>query len=656
MRTLITILLSLLLTLGATAKTVRVKTPGTLAITIGEKQKYRLKSLKIIGPLNGDDLRFLREMAGSDSLQRPTPGRLVRVDLSQATFATGGGCYIVHDTPQHTTAPYTVPKFLFRKTIIEEVVLPVRTDTLATGALEHCRLRTIALPNGIYIANWAFNEDSLLESIVFPDYVARLGQYDFYGCKRLKHIEMHSVGHLPSHCFESEGLETFTLTGDVLHVDAEPFFNCPRLRTVEFRGTTLSTGGMAVARNCPMLTDFNFGNIMSCGFSNVLECPLLTQCKVTGQAVFGNAGSSFIPVNRQPSPQLAQAFGEALQRFRIQEPNSAVWAFLGGNIDYDLACIYALAGEKEPALAHLEKSVQAGYDDYSNIKQDSDLALLRSDERFGRLVEEVRKRGDKLLALQSAGPYMKGQKADYQFTYQPATDADLQRVRAFFNLDSIAGKGDEISQMKNIMYWLHDQIRHDGQNGIPSVPRNAIDIYKACKAEQRGLNCRGLAIMLCEMYLAMGWPARFLTCLPRDYQKDSDCHVINCVWSRTLGKWIWMDPSFAAYVSDENGLLLNQREVRQRLIDGRPLVLNDDANWNHQQKQTAEYYLQYYMAKNLYYIDCHTASRFNAENPGSTAPNPSVALCPQGGAYYSNSTWGTDVFDDDYFWQPPKEE
>ena len=141
-------------------------------------------------------------------------------------------------------------------------------------------------------------------------------------------------------------------------------------------------------------------------------------------------------------------------------------------------------------------------------------------------------------------------------------------MRRYFNLDSIAGGGDEISQIKNLMYWLHDAIRHDGGSGRPDCARNSIAMYELCKREGRGLNCRFLAQVLNEMYLAMGFPSRFVTCQSKAYDTDTDCHVINMVWSRQLGKWIWMDASFAAYVTDENGLLLHLGEVRERLIKG----------------------------------------------------------------------------------------
>jgi len=657
MNRLITIALSLLIALGATAKTVTVNTPGTLASVVGEKQKYKIKSLKVVGQLNGDDLRLLREMAGSDTLQHKTPGRLVKLDLSQASFANGGGYYIVWDGYQRPKAGYTIPKFLFRNTIIEEVVLPTRTDTLDTGAFEYSRLKSIKLPNNIVIANWVFNHDHQLEEIQFPEYVRHIGLYNFYGCKNLKNIVMHDVLYLPYHCFDGAAIETFTLTGDLMHVDMEPFINCPNLRKAEFLGTVVSTGSPSVANKCPKLETVVFGNIMECFFNSAVECPLLKKCIVNGQAIFGDDKNELITLNRQPSAQLANIVGAAFDKFSDREKNrdNAIWQYLVADTEYDLACVYGLAGNKEKALEHLEGSVNAGYSNYTNIAKDTDLEILHGDARFDELVEEARKTGDKLLVLKSAGSYVKGKAADYEFTYQPASDENLKRVREFFNLDSIAGIGDEISRIKNIMYWLHDQIPHNGSNGFPdNTDWNSIDLYKACKAQSRSLNCRGLAIVLNEMYLAMGWPSRFLTCLPRDYNKDRDCHVINCVWSFTLGKWIWMDPTFSAYVSDENGNLLNQREVRQRLIDGKTLVLNEDANWNHKTKQTAEEYLQYYMAKNLYYISAHISSEYNAEYPGSSKTNPTVTLCPEGGRYHGNSGSGVDVFDDDYFWQAPK--
>ena len=79
--------------LGAKSRRVSVHTPGSLPTLIGERQKYKLTSLAVEGALGGTDLRFLREMAGSDYRQQPTEGRLRTLDLSRATFVRGGTPY-----------------------------------------------------------------------------------------------------------------------------------------------------------------------------------------------------------------------------------------------------------------------------------------------------------------------------------------------------------------------------------------------------------------------------------------------------------------------------------------------------------------------------------------------------------------------------------
>jgi hypothetical protein len=41
--------------------------------------------------------------------------------------------------------------------------------------------------------------------------------------------------------------------------------------------------------------------------------------------------------------------------------------------------------------------------------------------------------------------------------------------------------------------------------------------------------------------------------------------------------------------------------------------LNPDANWNNQNPQTKENYLENYMAKNLYMLECPANSEYNME-------------------------------------------
>lgn len=303
----------------------------------------------------------------------------------------------------------------------------------------------------------------------------------------------------------------------------------------------------------------------------------------------------------------------------------AVFPFLG-SVYYNSACSHSLLNDKEKALDCFEKAIEFKWNDYAHTLQDSDLDNIRNEKRFKEAMLKLKKEGDFLQVLKDASNYNNElPKQKIEFTYLEASNPNLVHIRQYFNLDSIAGKGDEISQIKNLMTWVHNRVRHDGNSSNPS-PRNAINIVKVCDAENRGVNCRMMATMLNECYLAMGFKSRFITCMPKEY--ISDCHVINAVYSKTLKKWLWMDPTFNAYVSDDKGNLLSIAEVRERLRTDKPLVLNEDANWNNQSKQTKEYYLDSYMAKNLYWLTATLHSGYNVETAGTT--NGYIHLYPVG--------------------------
>ena len=236
------------------------------------------------------------------------------------------------------------------------------------------------------------------------------------------------------------------------------------------------------------------------------------------------------------------------------------------------------------------------------------------------------------------------------FNYAPPSDPDLIKTREYFNLDSVAGDGDDISKIKNLMYWVHDLVRHDGSSPWPGCNLNIIDLYETTKRENRGLNCRMMAIMLTEALLAEGIPSRYITCQSEAFDLDQDCHGINVAWSESLDKWVWIDPTFAAYVTDDAGKMLHPGEVRQRLIEGKSITLNEDANWNHKTKQTKEEYLEDYMAKNLFIMSANTINQPEPEGNSDRKQGYSVALVPEG-TYYEGARYNTSDYD--YFWKKP---
>lgn len=215
------------------------------------------------------------------------------------------------------------------------------------------------------------------------------------------------------------------------------------------------------------------------------------------------------------------------------------------------------------------------------------------------------------------------------FSYQSSDNPGLARVRRELKLDSIAGNGSELSRIFNLLHWVHNSVRHDGSSSNPAL-RNAVDLVNVCKTEKRGVNCRMLATILNECYLSMGIKSRYITCMPKETNFD-DCHVINMVYSNDLKKWIWIDPTFDAYVMDDKGNLLGIQEVRERLIKGLPLVLNADANWNRESLQTKNGYLENYMAKNLYRLETPLVSEYDTETKQAGKEITYVELLPLDG-------------------------
>lgn len=288
------------------------------------------------------------------------------------------------------------------------------------------------------------------------------------------------------------------------------------------------------------------------------------------------------------------------------------------NSVYNLSCTFSLLNEKRKALEYLEKSVKIGYNNNAHIKADSDLDNIRKEEKYTKILQSIldkkRETSDYLYIIKKAGLYNNDENRELpKFTYQSADNPNLIALRKSFKLDSVAGQGNEVSKILNLLHWIHNLVPHDGTRENPVV-KNAMSMISVCKKEQRGLNCRGLATVLNECYLSMGIKSRLITCLPKDSLGiDNDCHVINMVYSRQLKKWLWIDPTNDAYVMDEKNELLSIEEVRERLINDKPLILNPDANWNHRISVTKKDYLEIYMAKNLYILECPLNSEYDLE-------------------------------------------
>ncbi|WP_275975841.1 transglutaminase-like domain-containing protein [Geothrix terrae] len=308
-------------------------------------------------------------------------------------------------------------------------------------------------------------------------------------------------------------------------------------------------------------------------------------------------------------------FQEALTilAVRAQSPGfTQLGAEMRAGVHYNMACAASLLGRRGEALAFLGLAVGEGLKDWTTFSVDTDLDPLRKEPGFLWLEGIVRERGDFvgiLRRFQDYGPAPAGRTAP-AFAYQAPDAPELAALRKVCRLDEVAGSGPEFERIVNLMRWVHAQVRHDGNSKNPE-PMNALHLLEVCRTEKRGINCRMMATILNEAYLAMGFKSRQVTCQPLD-EKDPDCHVITTVWSNDLGQWLYMDPTMEAYFTDGQGRPLSIAEVRERLISGGPLELAKGANWNGRPENPATY--KAYMAKNLVRITCPVESAFGYES------------------------------------------
>jgi hypothetical protein len=214
---------------------------------------------------------------------------------------------------------------------------------------------------------------------------------------------------------------------------------------------------------------------------------------------------------------------------------------------------------------------------------------------------------DYLSILRSSPPYAyESTDGHPEFSYQDPADGDLIALRTTHDLAGTAGEGDEASRLLNVLRWTHQSLRHDGGRRVE--PENALRILQDRAETGLGVNCVMIAIVLNEAYLALGIPSRVVHGNGRDWAFNGEWHAFNAVFSRSLDKWLFVDPTYQAYLTDDSGALLSVAEAREHLRRGAPLHLNPDADYNGQPVDEGAYL--HYLSKNLYRFSTSLRSAF----------------------------------------------
>jgi len=164
---------------------------------------------------------------------------------------------------------------------------------------------------------------------------------------------------------------------------------------------------------------------------------------------------------------------------------------------------------------------------------------------------------------------------DAVFHYADRGDEDLKKLCAMYDLETVAGRGPEIDRIVNLMTWV---FRLTGHANEPEIPKelDAFHLIRLARVEHKQINCYMKTIILNEVYLALGFESRWTHLLPCE-KEEEESHFITSVFSRSLDKWILMDPDFGVYVTDERGSILGVAEIRNRLVAGEPLEVKSPA-------------------------------------------------------------------------------
>ena len=216
--------------------TIKLEKAGTLPDKIGSTKKFQITNLKIIGEINGTDLRMIREMAGCNWFREFTEGKLAILDLSEAKIVSGGDSYINYCAESGGEIYY------------------INDDGTAPFAFYKCRsLTSVSLPSGAkYIDYAAFKNCSSLTNVVIPSGVTAIRSLAFSGCSSLTNINIPSgVTTIWFHAFRGcESLTNITLPSSITEIMDNAFNYCHGLTSIYVYNKQIPKMGRNVFLGC----------------------------------------------------------------------------------------------------------------------------------------------------------------------------------------------------------------------------------------------------------------------------------------------------------------------------------------------------------------------------------------------------------------------
>ncbi len=281
---------------------VTITTAGTLSSLLGNQVK-NIVTLKITGPLNGDDIICLREMMGGEFEKVSAHGSLSILDLSDASIVEGGSnYYMLYHTSNNEIGDYmfnnsrNLEKIILPNNVtaigynglgycysLTDVTIPYGVTRIGGDAFAQCRLTEIDLPSSIrQIDDWAFCYCYALKDITIPSGVTSLESSTFYNCESLENVSLpNSLTEIGSSTFTNcYALKNITIPSGVTSLGSNAFYNCESLENVSL-SNSLTEIGSSTFRGCIALKDITIpSGVTSIGSTAFSGCTSLLEINV----------------------------------------------------------------------------------------------------------------------------------------------------------------------------------------------------------------------------------------------------------------------------------------------------------------------------------------------------------------------------------------
>ena len=265
--------------------TLKLDEAGTLPNRIAVSRKNLITNLKIVGKINGTDLKFIREMAGCDFNGKKTDEKLSILDLSEAKIVEGGDAYFRYSENYYTSNNDELGDFVFYDCSgLTSLTIPSGVTSIGDFAFSGCSgLTSLTIPSSVTeIGDWAFDGCSGLTSLTLPSSVTSIGDWAFHGCSGLTSLTIPSgVTSIGRFAFSGcSGLTSLTLPSSVTSIGDWAFYGCSGLTSLTLPSGVTSIGYSAFS-GCRGLTSLTIpSGVTSIGWHAFYGCSGLTSIYV----------------------------------------------------------------------------------------------------------------------------------------------------------------------------------------------------------------------------------------------------------------------------------------------------------------------------------------------------------------------------------------